>query len=142
MHRIEYEASGGKEVFLSIDQTLGSEEAGGRISGGGTPGLIGYVRLRLPASYDDACITPEDRPESFAFIRELKVFGQIVPINESAEGRWQHMGYGGQLLSEAERIAKEEWKVSHMLVTSGVGVREYYRKKGYSRLGPYMAKEL
>jgi elongator complex protein 3 len=29
-----------------------------------------------------------------------------------------------------------------MLVLSGVGVREYYRKFGYERDGPYMGKKI
>jgi elongator complex protein 3 len=43
---------------------------------------------------------------------------------------------------EAERIAAELYGLSRIVVISGVGVREYYRKLGYSRAGPYMCKEL
>jgi elongator complex protein 3 len=45
-------------------------------------------------------------------------------------------------MSEAEKIAKEEFDSKKLLVISGVGTREYYQKLGYSILGPYMAKEL
>jgi elongator complex protein 3 len=47
-------------------------------------------------------------------------------------------------MSEAERIASEEYGVRKVLVISGVGAREYYRKLGYFRppSSPYMWKIL
>ena len=44
-------------------------------------------------------------------------------------------------MNEAERIAKKQG-CKEINVISGVGVREYYRKIGYKRDGPYMAKSL
>ena len=46
------------------------------------------------------------------------------------------------MLAECERIAAEEHGRQELLVTSGVGVREYYRRFGYMQSGPYMAKAL
>jgi elongator complex protein 3 len=114
LHRIEYEASGGREVFLSFEDAAGTA-------------LVGYARLRLS--------------DAGAFLRELKVFGQVVPIAAEAGNRWQHRGYGARLLAECERIASEGGR-RDLLVTSGVGVRGYYRRSGYRRSGPYMAKAL
>ena len=114
LRQIEYEASGGTEVFLSCEDA-------------GRTALVGYARLRL-------C-------DAGAFLRELKVFGQVVPIAADPGARWQHRGYGGTLLAECERIASEEGR-REILVTSGVGVRGYYRRFGYDRRGPYMAKRL
>lgn len=121
--RREYDASGGKEVFLSFE--------------GPDMELIGFVRLRR---------IPEDSwkaetKEYGAIIRELKVFGSQVPIGDEPKGRWQHQGYGRKLVEEAERIAEDEWGTSGILVMSGVGVREYYRKLGYERVLPYMGKK-
>ncbi|MDO5862327.1 MAG: GNAT family N-acetyltransferase, partial [Thermoplasmata archaeon] len=107
-----YEASGGTEHFISI-------ESGDRI--------IGYVRLRL-----------DSNPE--ATIRELKVFGHPASIGED-DGDWQHRGFGRRLVAEAERLATENGR-SRIRVTSGVGVREYYRSLGYSEDLPYTAKDL
>ncbi|MDO5853969.1 MAG: GNAT family N-acetyltransferase, partial [Thermoplasmata archaeon] len=107
-----YEASGGTEHFVTI-------ESGDRI--------IGYVRLRL-----------DSNPE--ATIRELKVFGHPASIGED-DGDWQHRGFGRRLVAEAERLALENGR-SRIRVTSGVGVREYYRSLGYSEDLPYMAKDL
>jgi elongator complex protein 3 len=41
-----------------------------------------------------------------------------------------------------ERVAQEEFDARRLLVTSAVGTREYYRKFGYERAGPYVAKAL
>jgi elongator complex protein 3 len=42
---------------------------------------------------------------------------------------------------EAERVAREAGS-GEILVTSGVGVRQYYSSLGYERSGVYMAKSL
>ena len=114
LHRSVYEASGGREIFLSFEDQDGDV-------------LVGYARLRL-------C-------ERGAFLRELKVFGQVVPIAAEPGNRWQHRGLGARLLSECEHNAEEDGR-GELLVTSGVGVRGYYRRFGYGRKGPYMAKAL
>jgi len=41
-----------------------------------------------------------------------------------------------------EILAKEEFNMDRILVTSGVGARDYYRKFGYRRRGVYMGKGL
>jgi elongator complex protein 3 len=121
---VAYEAAGGEEFFISIDDP--EQDA-----------LIGFCRLRLP---------PRALREEFdvrtAIIRELHVYGRatglgVVGIKESV----QHKGFGSQLVQVAERIARENGK-QKMLIISGVGVREYYRKLGYAKEGPYMAKVL
>lgn len=113
-NQLTYEASGGWEHFLSFD--LPEKEA-----------LIGYVRLRTG-----------DGP--IAGIRELKVFGKLVPLDQRGDG-WQHRGYGRELVARAEERAREEG-YSAIRVTSGVGVRRYYASLGYERDGMYMVKQL
>jgi elongator complex protein 3 len=64
----------------------------------------------------------------------------MVPVGETAKKYdWQHRGYGAELLSYAEGVAKDAGfkKIS---VISGIGVREYYRKQGYMLDGVYMSK--
>jgi len=122
--RRDYRASGGKEVFLSFEDPS-------------VDSIAAFLRLRLPG---ESAHRPEMR--NAAVVRELKVFGAEVPIGKRMEGAWQHRGMGRKLMVEAEEIARAEWGVDRLLVTSGVGVRGYYRKLGYERLGPYMAKEL
>jgi elongator complex protein 3 len=41
-----------------------------------------------------------------------------------------------------ELVAAEDFDARTMLVTSAVGTRNYYRRLGYERSGPYMAKPL
>ncbi|OYT59765.1 tRNA uridine(34) 5-carboxymethylaminomethyl modification radical SAM/GNAT enzyme Elp3 [Euryarchaeota archaeon ex4484_178] len=124
IRRRDYDASQGKEVFLSFEDD-------------DYDSIAAYLRLRLPSEY-------AHRPEMLdaAIVREVKVFGKEVPVGEREDKAWQHRGFGRKLMEEAERIATEEWDVARMVVISGVGVRDYYRKLGYERLGPYMAKKL
>ncbi|MFQ5987029.1 MAG: tRNA uridine(34) 5-carboxymethylaminomethyl modification radical SAM/GNAT enzyme Elp3 [Thermoplasmata archaeon] len=114
MGTLRYEASGGEEVFFSVEDF-------------GRDVLVGYARLRLG--------------EAGAFLRELKVFGQMVPFQQAPGSRWQHQGYGKVLMAQAER-ATTEAGFRRLRVTSGVGVRGYYLKLGYRLQRPYMAKDL
>jgi elongator complex protein 3 len=49
---------------------------------------------------------------------------------------------GKKLLEEAEKIVKEESDCKKIAVISGIGVREYYGKRGYTLEGDYMVKIL
>lgn len=121
----EYKAGKGDELFLSFEDTKKDI-------------LIGFLRLRIPS-------LKAHRPEiddKTALIRELHVYGSMMPLGEKDEKAWQHMGYGEKLLSEAQKIASEVYDKDKILVTSGIGVRNYYRKFGFKKLGPYMAKNL
>ncbi|MEZ0318518.1 MAG: elongator complex protein 3 [Pyrobaculum sp.] len=118
--KLVYEASGGVEVFL---EAVGPDDT-----------LYGILRLRVPHS--------PHRPElrDAALVRELHVYGPAVPVGQDSIW-WQHSGLGRRLMQKAEEVA-EEYGVSKTAVISGIGVREYYRKLGYERCGPYMCKDL
>ncbi len=122
---IEYEASGGKEYFISaedFEQDI----------------LIGYLRLRIPSK---KVFRPEI-DDSTAIIRELHVYGPEVAIGKSASSlEFQHRGYGKQLLKKAEEIALKN-KKDKILVLSGIGAKEYYRSSGYTNAGAYVGKML
>ncbi|MFH1404043.1 MAG: tRNA uridine(34) 5-carboxymethylaminomethyl modification radical SAM/GNAT enzyme Elp3 [Candidatus Altiarchaeota archaeon] len=122
--REDYDASGGREVFLSFEDVKKDI-------------LIGFTRLRIPYRPFRPEIT-----EDSGLIRELHVYGPMVEIDERPEYEWQHRGYGTELIGEAERIAAEDFGLGRMVITSGIGVREYYRRMGYSRDGAYMSKSL
>jgi elongator complex protein 3 len=124
LKKLEYEASQGKEHFLSYEDRNGL--------------LIAYCRLRKPS---ESAHRKEISAQSCMIIRELKVAGDMVPIGKTDELKWQHQGYGQMLIDECEALVKEA-NSKRILVTSGVGAREYYRKLGYERKGPYMAKTL
>jgi len=120
---IEYEASGGREFFISSE----NENA-----------LFGFVRMRIPSRTD---LRPEIGPGS-AIIRELHVFGKAVRIGQSSdETSGQHHGIGRELMAKAEELARDRG-CTKMAVISGIGVRGYYRKIGYGLIGAYMVKEL
>ncbi|PIN74319.1 tRNA uridine(34) 5-carboxymethylaminomethyl modification radical SAM/GNAT enzyme Elp3 [Candidatus Woesearchaeota archaeon CG10_big_fil_rev_8_21_14_0_10_45_16] len=118
---MEFEASQGKEFFISAEDPQNDV-------------LIGFLRLRFPSQ----CLRSEITEKS-ALIRELHVYGTATAIGDS--GMVQHKGWGKKLMQKAEEIAKEHAK-DKMVVISGVGVREYYRKLGYVKEGPYMVKSL
>jgi len=113
MKELEYTAASGIEKFISFE----FEDA-----------IVGYLRLRN--ALDD-----------HTYVRELKVFGRVVPVGSTAQEEWQHRGYGQKLMKRAEEITVS-WGKRKIRVTSGVGVRDYYRKLGYELEGYYMSKHL
>lgn len=123
LHRINYAASNGEEIFLSFEDAKRNLVAG-------------FIRLRMPGeSYR------EEIDSTTALIRELHIYGEEAAVQK--EGKVQHQGMGTKLLREAEKIAKEEFDKKKMIVISGVGVREYYQTKfGYHVEGPYVARTL
>jgi len=122
---IKYAASGGEEYFLSY------ESKDGKI-------LYGFCRLRLVK----AGVLP-----GAALIRELHVYGELVPVPSAGSGRGakrkiiQHAGLGKKLMAEAEKIARAAGS-KKIVVIAGVGVRGYYRKLGYKLKQSYMVKNL
>ncbi len=116
-----YDASGGKEFFLSYEDVEKDI-------------ILGFLRLRAPRE----SFRPEI-DEDTLIVRQLKVMGSSTAIGD--EGDVQHKGYGRKLMESAEEKAKELGK-SKIVVISAVGTREYYRKLGYNLEGPYMVKEI
>lgn len=91
--------------------------------------LHGFVRLRFNDSEFTKRLSIFDN--SVALIRELHVYGSLVKVNSANDTDVsQHTGIGKRLLEEAERIARDAGYQS-VAVISGVGVRNYYRKRGY-----------
>ena len=91
--------------------------------------------------------SPSDRAhrkemEGSCVVRELKVYGRVVPVGDRNADAWQHRGLGAALLGEMERVARERFGAKRLLVTSAVGTRNYFRRFGYESCGPYMTKPL
>ncbi|KAL5016799.1 hypothetical protein ScPMuIL_006388 [Solemya velum] len=123
--RRDYFANGGWETFLSYEDP--EQDI-----------LIGLLRLRK-------CSKDTYRPElkgGCSIVRELHVYGSVVPIHARDPTKFQHQGFGILLMEEAERISLEEHGSHKIAVISGVGTRNYYRKIGYDLEGPYMTKGL
>src|SRR3989344_5519532 len=119
----EYAASNGKEFFI------GAEDAKNDV-------LFGYARLRFPSQFLRKEIT-----EKSALIRELHIYSPAVSLGKKSKASYQHRGLGKKLLKKAEQLAKKH-KKDKMLVISGIGAREYFRKLGYAKEGPYMVRRL
>jgi elongator complex protein 3 len=118
----EYKASKGREFFISYE-TKDREV------------LFGFIRLRFPyAPFIDEI-------KESALVRELHVYGQVVPIGIKSHIIGQHQGIGTKLLAKAEEIAKEN-SFKKISVISGIGVREFFYKRGYFSDNYYVSKHL
>ena len=119
LQRLDYEASAGREIFLSFEDERGT--------------LFGLLRMRVCSGNGNAA----------AVVRELHVFGPEVALGNREAKAAQHRGLGKALLAEAERIARQEFQAPKLRVLSGVGARDYYRSEcDYSAEGAYMVKAL
>jgi len=127
MVRMDYEASGGKEIFLSFEDENET--------------LFGLLRMRIQSKPIPRL--GQEIKGNLAIIRELHIYGPEVPLSEQKEEAAQHKGLGKALLQQAERIASDEFRAQQLIVLSGIGAKEYYRSEsGYNSQGDYMVKKL
>jgi len=124
--RIKEKASEGEEIFISAEDPINDV-------------LIGYLRLRIPSG---RAHRSEITSETTSIVRELHIYGSLVPVGRHIAKAWQHKGYGGILLSEAERISKEDYDRKKVVIISALGTKQYYRRFGYDYDGPYVSKLL
>ena len=124
--RIDYDASEGREIFLTFEDEKET--------------IFGLLRMRLQEKHVPGL---GQKNGSLALVRELHVFGPEVALGRRNMAAAQHKGLGRLLLLEAERIATQEFSVPLIAILSGVGAREYYRSDlGYSFKAGYMVKKL
>lgn len=120
-----FDASNGIEYFISY---VSNDEKV----------LYGFCRLRLPSKH------VEQLPEIIhcALIRELHVYSPLTKVNDTVrnDNSVQHKGFGKKLLTMAERIASYHGYTRYAVI-SGVGVRNYYRNRGYTLKDSYMVKQ-
>jgi elongator complex protein 3 len=126
LKRLDYTASGGREVFLSFEDD--------------TETLFGLLRLRL----QDCALPGMDAGQKppVAVVRELHVYGSELELGARDKISAQHRGLGKKLLAEAETIACGQFGCNGIYVLSGVGARPYYRSQWYRLAGSYMYKDL
>jgi len=115
LFRTNYDASGGKEIFLSFENKNRTK-------------LYSLLRLRITS-------------DNSAIIREIHTYGQLIPILGEKTAA-QHKGLGKKLVKEAEKIAKNEFGLDEIAVISGIGVRTYFKKLGYRLKSTYMVKKI
>jgi len=132
LFRQDYPASGGKEIFLSFEDTKRKK-------------LYALLRLRIPSSASETLPVLKNA----ALIRELHTYGRLAPLNantildsNSDKKFTQHKGFGKRLMGKAEKIVKKETPLRRIAVISGIGVREYYKNLGYGLKDEYMIKNL
>lgn len=124
--RETYRASEGVEEFLSVEDADKSV-------------LVALLRLRIPSEHAHRI---EIKDLDASLVRELHVYGTMVPVGEHCQNAWQHVGLGSMLLSEAEKISREVYDRKKVVVMSALGTKEYYRRLGYKSDGVYVSKEL
>lgn len=129
----KYQTTGGQEIFLSVEDIRRQV-------------VLAFCRLRLPEknSLDPQVkkiyqLLPEIKDA--ALIRELHTYGSLLPIGSQNEKSAQHKGLGKKLVFQAEKIARQAG-FKKMAIISGIGVRNYYQKLGYTLEGSYMVKYL
>lgn len=115
LFRKNYEASSGKEIFLSFENKNKTK-------------LYSLLRLRITS-------------KNAAIIREVQTFGETVPIGAKKIAP-QHQGLGKQLIKKAEKITKKEFRLPEIAVIAGVGARDYFRKLGFKLKNTYMVKNV
>lgn len=122
---IEYEASNGKEYFISYvnnDKTI----------------LYGFLRLRINYSTDIVF----DELKNASIIRELHVYGKLQNTSKCiSEFSAQNNGLGSKLLQHACNITLKN-NIHKITVISSIGVKKYYEKRGFVNDGLYMSKHL
>jgi ELP3 family radical SAM enzyme/protein acetyltransferase len=119
-----YESCGGINYFISYENKSRTK-------------LYGFVRLRF--NLDTTYVLPE--LIDHAMIRELHVYGVHTGVNSESSTHTQHRGLGKKLLAKAEEIAALNG-YQNVSVISGVGVKEYYRKRGYYDYHTFMTKTI
>lgn len=123
IHRMKYEFN--KKMFnreISFFEGCGKENR-----------IHGFLRLHMTT---DAGKQAFPVLKNKGLILEFHVYGKVQSTYSRREkSKSQHKGFGAQLLEHAEAIVKQEGHLYNglngMAVIAGVGVRNYYRKKGY-----------
>ena len=123
LFRKDYNASDGKEIFLSFENKKRDK-------------LYALLRLRITTEKSYLPVLNEA-----GIVREIHTYGQMTPVGNKPLSS-QHRGLGKKLMKKAEQIVKKEFKMNKIAVISGIGVRGYYKKLGYKLENTYMTKEI
>jgi ELP3 family radical SAM enzyme/protein acetyltransferase len=126
-----FTASGAQEYFLSAEVPRPNR-----------PLMLGFLRLRISEALQDSIL--DELKGATAMIRELHVYGKVKEVGKKDVGNvgtTQHLGIGKELLQMAEDLSARH-SCTKIAVISGIGVRDYYAKRGYFLTGTYMIKAL
>lgn len=93
--------------------------------------ICGFLRLSLPKATQNNGKHPFiEELDGCAMIREVHVYGNVVDVGKSEEGKAQHLGLGTILTEKSKEIAKKEG-YEKLAVISAIGTRDYYTKRGF-----------
>ncbi len=124
--KTKMQASLGEDIFISVEDIVNDV-------------LLGYLRLRVPS---EKAHRPEIKLVDATIVRELHVYGPLVPVGKRLATALQHKGHGENLLAEAERVSREEYHAKKIVIISALGTKQYYKRLGYDYDGPYVSKSL
>lgn len=125
----EYDASDGKEYFISFEDPTQDV-------------LLSFLRLRIPSQHFEKKRHFMKVLQGAALVREIHTYGAQIKIGGEQNGAMQHIGLGRRMLEKAEEIITEKYGIRKMAIIAGIGVREYFRTRGYALENEYMVKRL
>jgi len=141
LFRKDYNASGGKEIFLSFE-SIAIDKRRSSMPINADRKLYALLRLRIPSQFFQKKRHFSKILNNAAVIREMHTYGQMIPVGKKSVSV-QHKGLGKKLIKEAEKIAKKEFGLNKIAVISGIGARGYYSSKlNYKLQKTYMVKVL
>jgi elongator complex protein 3 len=114
----------------------------------GSGRLAGFLRLSLPRRGRRAMLAPEkngetvfDEIENCAMIRQIHVYGPVVPVGSNSSSEAQHIGIGQRLVERAKAVSRYAG-YRRLAVIAAIGTREYYARLGFKPGEFYMAMDL
>lgn len=144
----EYENADGREYYISLEYLKNKENPLVTVNDMYNSYTLGHVRVRIPNRHN-AVMLPDiynSKHTKTAIVRELHIYGTNIGVSKIKAQQYssgQHKGFGSFLMNMAEQVASLN-NCNYIVVISGVGVRGFYRKLGYT-LTPtnyYMSKHI
>lgn len=120
-----YETKNGTEYFISCESP-------------DKHCIFGFIRLRIPHVIERETVLFTCLQHR-GLIRELHVYGNVIPVGYNKQLDSQHKGIGKRLVKIAEEISYENGLIGTAII-SGMGVTKYYEKLGYYEEETYMIK--
>jgi ELP3 family radical SAM enzyme/protein acetyltransferase len=117
----KYNTTNGEEYFISLESK-------------DKKCIFGFLRLRIPYNYYNCefdCLINK------GLIREVHVYGNVIPVGYQKQNDSQHKGIGKNMIKIAKQISYDSG-LDGIAVISGIGVTGYYKKLGFIDDGPYL----
>lgn len=136
MNTYKYEASDWIEYFLTMEDKFDRT-------------IFSLLRFRIPSfalnktdNNDEKIYQLMPELKWASLIREIHTFWDQLNVGEKWNKFGQHIWFWKRLITEVERISKEEYNIDKIAVIAWVWVRWYYEKRWYYLQWEYMVKDL